>query len=92
MQLDSLIAVFSVPLGEARELSAGNTVLLKVAGSESSEEGTIELVSPVADAQSGTVILKVRLPNADGRHRSGEKCTLAVRHAPASAGDTGSAP
>ncbi|MBW3540116.1 MAG: efflux RND transporter periplasmic adaptor subunit [Planctomycetes bacterium] len=76
VQLDPLLATFSVTLEQAARLREGLEVRLLVAGGESPAAGTVEFVSPVTDPQSGTVRVKVRLPNPDGRFRSGEKCSL----------------
>jgi multidrug efflux pump subunit AcrA (membrane-fusion protein) len=40
--------------------------------------GTVDTIAPVANAQSGTIRVKVRLPNADGKLRSGVKCSLVM--------------
>jgi multidrug efflux pump subunit AcrA (membrane-fusion protein) len=39
-------------------------------------EGTIEFISPVTDAESGTVRVKVRMDNRSGLFRSGQRCSL----------------
>ena len=76
VQLNPLLATFSVPSDLADNLVSGQTVHVKVHSEKTSTEGTIEYVSPVTDAESGTVRIKVRLPNNDERFRSGEKCSL----------------
>ena len=38
--------------------------------------GTVDYVSPVTDAESSTVRVKIKVPNPDGKFRSGEHCTL----------------
>ena len=39
-------------------------------------EGKVEFVLPVADAESGTVRVKVLLDNSRGTHRCGVRCLL----------------
>jgi RND family efflux transporter MFP subunit len=82
VQLNSLIATFSVPAPRARGLKADRKVKLRFADSEQPAEGAIEFVSPVTDAESGTVRVKVRLDNATGAYRSGERCTLDLSERP----------
>ena len=79
VQLDPLLAVFSVAPQQADALSVGATVKVSVRSSHAvvgALDGTVETVSPVAHAQSGTVRVKVRLPNPAGKIRSGVKCWL----------------
>lgn len=78
VQLDPLLATFSVSDRMARRLTSGDSVTLKFEDGTSSGSGTVIFVSPVTDAQSSTVRVKVRLPNADGKYRSGQKVTLNV--------------
>ena len=40
--------------------------------------GTVDFISPVTDAESGTVLVRIRVDNADGRFRSGERCKIHV--------------
>ena len=63
VHLDTLKAVFSVPLDAGRDLRPDQVVRLQV-GSDSHEcQGVIEVVSPVADAESSTIPVTVRIPN-----------------------------
>jgi RND family efflux transporter MFP subunit len=75
VQLDALLAVFSVPLPLPQGLTKGQEVSLRLQGGVTAS-GQVETVSPVTNPQSGTVRVKVRVPNPDGSHRSGLKCTL----------------
>ncbi len=76
VQLDPLLANFSIPSRQASDLAGGRTVQLRIDSAAEPTDGTVEFVSPVVNAKSGTVMIKVRLPNPDGQYRSGEKCTL----------------
>lgn len=78
VQLDPLLCVFSVPSVLGRTLKAESTVQLQVSDAKLSQSGTVEFVSPVTDAQSGTIQIKVRLPNPERKFRSGDKCYLVV--------------
>jgi RND family efflux transporter MFP subunit len=76
VQLDPLLAIFSVPAELAAQLSLGQRVALGFPNSQEIANGTVDFLSPVTDAESGTVRVKVRILNEQGRYRSGERCTL----------------
>lgn len=76
--LDPLRARFSVPGEHAGKLHAGATVTVRFPETGQTANGTIEVVSPVIDAKSGTVPVVVIVPNEKGRLRSGSRCTLEV--------------
>ena len=81
VELDPLLATFSVPSHEAVRLRQGETVrvCLEPNGEETIVNGVVELVAPVTDAESGTVRVKVRIANSEGAFRSGERCTLQLK-------------
>lgn len=74
VQLDPLVASFSVPIATARELVPQQKIRLMLTTVNSSADGFVEFVSPVTNPQTGTVTIKVRVPNPDGKLRAGEKC------------------
>jgi RND family efflux transporter MFP subunit len=74
VHLATLKAVFSVPLDAARGLQSGATVELRVGYEAARCKGVLESVSPVADAESGTVRVRVRIPNREGKIQSGVVC------------------
>jgi RND family efflux transporter MFP subunit len=76
VQLDPLLATFSIPAQHIRGLEPEGTVVLRIGSASSKTRGTVEFVSPVINAQSGTVTVRVKLANPDGRFRSGERCKL----------------
>lgn len=78
VQLDPLLAVFSVPLSDARALQADQQVALHVGLARTLVKGKVEFVSPTVDPQSATVRVKVRIPNASRRLQSGDGCWLQV--------------
>jgi len=79
VELDPLLATFSVPSHEAVRLKKGQTVPVHLEDAESWVNGTVETVAPVTDAESGTVRVKVRIANAEQKYRSGERCTLDLK-------------
>ena len=81
-QLDPLHAVFHLPPDAARALRKQKQVPLTVAGQN--VNGAIDFISPVIDAQSGTVTVRIIVPNPQLQLRSGQRCTLTL---PDSTGD-----
>ncbi len=79
VHLETLKSVFSVPLAAATDLYAGRTVHMTVGYEAAKCEGVIEFVSPVADAESGSVRVKIRIPNPEGKIQSGVVCRWNVK-------------
>jgi RND family efflux transporter MFP subunit len=76
VQLNPLRAVFSVPAESAETLQVGQRVGLKFSESGTRVEWAVEFVSPVNDAESGTILVKVLLENGAEKYRSGVRCLL----------------
>lgn len=76
VQLDSLLVVFSAPMTVQDVIAKDETLSVIVGEQEQMVVGTVEYVSPTIDAQSGTVRIKVRLPNPDGKIKSGAPCRV----------------
>jgi RND family efflux transporter MFP subunit len=79
VELDPLLATFSIPSYEAVRLKKGQKVPVFLEDVADFVEGTVDMVAPVTDAESGTVRVKVRIVNSDGRYRCGERCTLQMK-------------
>ena len=73
-QLDTLKAVFSVPIQVASELQPNQNATLQVGTSGTLCKGVIEFVSPIAEAESASVRVKIRIPNPSGSIPSGATC------------------
>jgi RND family efflux transporter MFP subunit len=76
VQLNPLRIVFSVPLAMSTSLKVGRTVPITFFELGGAAEGQIEFVSPVVDAESGTVRVKVLVANPRGIYRSGVRCAF----------------
>jgi RND family efflux transporter MFP subunit len=76
VELDPLIATFSIPSYEGVRLKEGDDVSVFLEEARKFVAGTVDFVAPVTDAESGTVRVKISIPNHDGQYRSGERCTL----------------
>ncbi len=74
VQLDPLLAVFHLPLEYAVDLKDRENAILEIDGRHVDAE--IDFVSPVIEAQSGTVTVRFRLANPDGRIVSGSRVTF----------------
>jgi RND family efflux transporter MFP subunit len=76
VQLNPLRATFSVPTALAAKLQAGQEVRLLFPDAEKQVQAKVELISPVTEAESGTVRVKVLLDNSQNRFRCGVRCEL----------------
>lgn len=76
VQLDPLLAVFSITSEQSQQLKVGQQVPVKVARQPAAVVGIVEFIAPVTDAESGTILVKIRLDNSEGQHRSGSRCSL----------------
>ncbi len=83
VHLDTLKAVFMVPIDAAQGLSVGQNVKLNFGYHGKIVGGVIEFVSPVAQAESSTVRVKVRIPNQKHEVQSGVVCRWDLRFEPA---------
>lgn len=79
-QLNRLLAVFSVPLGDADGFVKNDQVRLTISDSGRTVTGVIEFVSPVADAQSASRVIKIRIDNFDGSLPAGATCRWDLNH------------
>lgn len=74
VHLDALRAVFSIPYELTDDLRRGQSVSITIGLEKQASEGSIDFVSPIADAESGTVQIKVKIPNPNRSLRSGVTC------------------
>ena len=61
-------------MSDVTSVRKGQTVAVRIDGVEKPVNAQVELVSPVINAESQTVRVKVELPNPGNRIRSGAKC------------------
>lgn len=76
MQLDPLRVTFSIPNAKAQTLRGGQTVGLTLPETGERAVGEVEFVSPVTEAESGTVRVKVLIKNPNGQYRCGVRCEI----------------
>lgn len=78
VQLNPLLAIFSLPPARASELTRGDRVKIQFGNSTDRTEsgGTVLFISPVINAESNEIRVKVEIPNPDYALHSGAQCTL----------------
>lgn len=76
VQLDRLKATFLVQREQRQRLKVGQDVQVRLVDTDELIPATIEFISPVTDAESGTTIVRAVIVNRDEKFRSGEKCML----------------
>ena len=74
VEIDRLRATFHVPSQQAIRLAVGDRALLQLAQTVQSVEGMIETISPVTDPRTGTVQVRIVIPNSSHTFRSGWRC------------------
>jgi RND family efflux transporter MFP subunit len=77
VQIDRLIVNLFLPPWRAAKLSPGGSATLLVDESAQRVAATVEFISPVVDAASGTVRVKFVIDNQAGKLRSGVTASLA---------------
>lgn len=73
VELDPLLAVFHLPLSQTSVIQTSESVALSVAGK--SVAAQLDFISPVIEAQSGTITVRFRLPNPNAEFISGSRVT-----------------
>jgi len=74
VQLDPLKAVFHLPPDVIHEMQPGERINIDAGNKKVT--GRIDFISPVINAQSGTIEVSIIIPNSDDNLTSGSRCTL----------------
>lgn len=77
VQVDKLLLNLFLSPSRAATFQVGGNVNIKLLEEGVVVPAKVEFVSPVTDSASGTVRVKFVIENADGKHRSGGRSTLA---------------
>lgn len=72
--VDRLRANFTTNHFDLGDLQIGNAYQMDFFESNQFAMGTLTFVSPVADAESGTISIRLEIENTEGRIRAGERC------------------
>ncbi|MBS0207953.1 MAG: efflux RND transporter periplasmic adaptor subunit [Planctomycetes bacterium] len=83
VQLNPLRIIFPIPSHVAGKLRRDQQVVIRFPDSEEDATAKIEIISPITDAESGLVRVKVVLPNPEGRYRCGIRGLLLLDESPA---------
>ena len=73
---DQLYAVFNIPVEDALNVQVGDPASVYLRSQSSTIATKVHSVSPSIEGESGTLAIRTILPNADGKLRSGDRCTL----------------
>lgn len=76
VQIDRLRATFHVPASAAASLRVKQSASVRVG--DETIVGRIAMVAALTDAESGTVRVRVTLPNDEGQFRAGTACSLVL--------------
>jgi RND family efflux transporter MFP subunit len=82
MQLDKLRVTFTIPTALAARLKVNQNVSLTFPSSGQKATGTVESISPVTEAESDTVRVKVLIDNEQGKYRCGVRCAINLAKLP----------
>ncbi len=74
--VDTIYAVFNVPVEEVSTIQPGVSVAVFLRSSGETISAKVESLSPEIDGESGTVRVRVALPNPNGKLRIGDRCTM----------------
>jgi len=77
VKLDPLHAEFYLPPATARILSPGQRLSLET--ETGPIDGTVDFISPVIDAKSGTIMTRFLVPNPGHTITSGSRCSLIIK-------------
>ena len=76
VQLNPLRVKFSLTMEQAADLHEGQLLPMHLSEVSHAADATVEVVSPVLDAKSGTVQVTCVIDNKDNRYRSGMRCVV----------------
>ena len=76
MQPDELRVTFTIPTTMATRLKVNQKVALTFPTTGQRATGAVEFISPVTEAESDTVRVKVLIDNKEGKYRCGVRCAI----------------
>jgi RND family efflux transporter MFP subunit len=76
MQPDELRVTFTIPTALAARLKPNQKVALAFPTTGQRAAGVVEFISPVTEAESDTVRVKVLIDNKEGKYRCGVRCAI----------------
>lgn len=85
VQLHPLALSLSLPRAQAMQLRLNQVVTVVFEATQTPTAAIVEYLSPTTDAESGTVAVRLKIDNSEGRFRSGDRCVLDMRSVPPAA-------
>jgi len=82
MQPDELRVTFTIPTTLAARLKVNQKVALTFPTTGQRATGAVEFISPVTEAESDTVRVKVLIDNKEGKYRCGVRCAINLPRGP----------
>ena len=82
MQPDKMRVTFTIPTALAARLKLNQNVALAFPTTGQKATGTVEFISPVTEAESDTVRVKVLIDNKEGKYRCGVRCAINLPRVP----------
>ncbi|MCA9121597.1 MAG: efflux RND transporter periplasmic adaptor subunit [Planctomycetaceae bacterium] len=79
VQLNPLRATFLMNRDQSAKVQIGMQVTVAFTDAGMAAAGVVEHISELTDAESGTVPVRIRIENRDGKYRSGERCTMDLK-------------
>ncbi len=79
--VDVLEGTFNIPAEDVSNVRLGQEVSLLLRSCSETAKGVINRISPSIEGKSGTVQIRVRIPNFQHRYMHGDRCTLRIMHA-----------
>jgi RND family efflux transporter MFP subunit len=78
VQLDPIYLPLSVPQEKLELFELNQKVQIRFAISNTTAKATVDFISPETHAESGTVMIRLRIANSKGEYRSGQRCLLDI--------------
>ena len=75
VQVDTLLGAFNIPSSQVATVNLGQEVVVEFTNGEL-VSATVHSIGVQTDAESSTVLVKVKIDNSQGLLRSGEQCQL----------------
>lgn len=78
IRIDELTGVFNVPADQSFAMSVGMQTQVYFRAARQTVDAVIDSIAPAIDGESGTVEVRVLIPNPDSKLRPGDRCTMRV--------------
>ncbi|MGE3778848.1 MAG: efflux RND transporter periplasmic adaptor subunit [Pirellulaceae bacterium] len=79
VQLNPLRLTLSIPRSDAVRMNSGTVLPVRLVAAQQQAMARVEYVSPVTDAESNTVMVRLTIDNEDLRYRAGDRCEMDLR-------------